>query len=83
MIRVLVTDTIVQQGIDLLSAAGYEVLQIPFSETEKMVEALPTVQAWVIRSGSQISAELLDKATNLKVIGRAGVGVDNVDLAAA
>lgn len=83
MIRVLVTDAIVQQGLDLLIGAGYDVLQIPFSDTEKLMAALPSVQAWVIRSGTKISAALLEQATDLKVIGRAGVGVDNVDLAAA
>ncbi len=81
--RVLVSDPIVKSGPDLLRAAGIEVLEIPFTDSTGLVKVLPTIAGWVIRSGSKVTAEHLAQAPNLKVVGRAGVGIDNVDLTAA
>ncbi|MCF7801445.1 MAG: phosphoglycerate dehydrogenase [Candidatus Marinimicrobia bacterium] len=81
--KILVTDPIVSQGITIFREAGFEVLEIPFKNTDAVLAALPGVDAWIIRSGSKVTAEHLKLAGRLKVIGRAGVGIDNVDLTAA
>ncbi len=50
---------------------------------EDLKKILPEFDAWVIRSGTTVTADLIQAATKMKIIGRAGVGVDNVDLEAA
>lgn len=79
--KVLITDSLDLVCHDLLAAAGIEAAtHLKASEDELRALA---ADGWIIRSGTTITAELLDAAHGLKVIGRAGVGVDNVDLGAA
>lgn len=81
--KVLITDAVDQICVDLLEQNGFEpAVQLKKSNAElKSVAA--SADGWIIRSGTTISAELIDAARKLKVIGRAGVGVDNIDLEAA
>ncbi len=81
--KVLITDPLAAAGPRLLEAAGLEVEQIPFSESDRWMKILPEVSAWIVRSGSRVTDEYMALAPRLKVIGRAGVGVDNIDVAAA
>lgn len=81
--RVLITDSLDPVCHDLLAAAGIEA-DTHLKKSDDELKALAAdADGWIIRSGTTITADLLDAATNLKVIGRAGVGVDNVDLDAA
>jgi D-3-phosphoglycerate dehydrogenase len=78
--RIIVADPISERGIDLLRATGWEVLR-PTKET--LDAELPTADALVVRSATRVTAAVLERAPKLRVVGRAGVGVDNVDLDAA
>ena len=82
--KVLVADPLGAAGADRLRAApGVEAV---FADTQSRVELLESVRgadALIVRSGTQADAELIAAGTSLRVIGRAGVGVDNIDLAAA
>ena len=81
--KILITDPLSPAGIQVLEDAGLEVIEILDQDAEKMEAALPEIEGWIIRSGTKIGAEALSKASSLKAIGRAGVGVDNIDIAAA
>jgi len=81
--RVLVTEKLAQPGLDLMSAAGHEVdVQLGLSP-EELVAAIVGANALVIRSATTVTAEVLAAGTDLVVVGRAGIGLDNVDVAAA
>jgi len=81
--KILITDPLSPAGIDVLKDAGLEVVEILDQDAQKMDEVLPEVEGWIIRSGTRIGVDELAKATSLKAIGRAGVGVDNIDIGAA
>ena len=83
MARVLVTEKIAQSGLDLLSRAGHEVDVAEGLSPEQLLETVVGAQALIIRSATQVTAEVLAAGTSLVVVGRAGVGLDNVDVAAA
>ena len=79
MPKVLVSDPIDQTGIDILSqVASVDVkTKLPL---EELIAIIPEYDALMIRSGTKVTKEVLEAGTNLKIIGRAGVGVDNVDV---
>jgi D-3-phosphoglycerate dehydrogenase / 2-oxoglutarate reductase len=83
MQRVLVTDPIDKVCPDMLRDADIEVRFPDADKPDAWKEELGDIDGWIIRSGTQITADLMDRAKQLKVIGRAGVGVDNVDLESA
>ncbi len=81
MARILVTEEIAEGGLDRLRAAGHEVdVQLDLSQ---LLHHVVGAHALIIRSATQVSAEVLEAATDLVVVGRAGIGLDNVDVAAA
>jgi D-3-phosphoglycerate dehydrogenase len=80
--RVLVKEKIADTGVDLLRQNFDVDLGLEMSD-EELREAIGTYDAILIRSATKMTPELIDLATNLKVIGRAGTGVDNVDIPAA
>ncbi len=82
MARILIADTLAQQGIDMLSAQHDVTVRTGLSEDE-LCEAVAEVDALVVRSQTQVTARVIDAATKLQLIGRAGVGVDNIDVEAA
>ena len=77
--RVLVREPIAEAGIELLR----EKFDVDVSTDGDLAECIGNYDAIIIRSGTQVTADLIARAERLKVIGRAGVGVDNVDVAAA
>jgi len=81
--RILVLEGITERGAEILRAEGWAVDMEKALPPAELVKLVPPYDAILVRSGSQMNAEVIDAAKNLKVIGRAGVGVDNVDLAAA
>ncbi len=80
--KVLVKEKIGDSGIALLREHFDVDLGIDWSE-EQLVERIGEYDGIVIRSATKLTAELIERATNLRAIGRAGVGVDNVDVLAA
>ena len=83
MSRILLADTLDPAGLTLFEEAGVEVHQLTAEERPRLPEILADFDALVVRSATQVTAELLRAGKRLKVVGRAGIGVDNVDVAAA
>jgi D-3-phosphoglycerate dehydrogenase len=82
--KVLVADPVSQSGVDELSAGGtLEVVVKTGLPEAEIIKIIPEFSALVVRSQTKVTAAVLEAATNLKVVGRAGVGVDNVDVDAA
>lgn len=83
MARVLVAEKIADSALDRLRDAGHDVdVQIGLSPDE-LLATIPGAHALIIRSATRATAEVIEAGTDLVVIGRAGVGLDNVDTAAA
>jgi D-3-phosphoglycerate dehydrogenase len=82
MSKVLVSDPIDQVGIDILSQVAQVDVKTGLSP-EELVQIIPEYDALMIRSGTRVTKEIIEAGTQLKIIGRAGVGVDNVDVNAA
>ncbi|MDA1102725.1 MAG: phosphoglycerate dehydrogenase [Gemmatimonadetes bacterium] len=81
---VLVTDKISESGLEPLHRdSRFEVLQIDDSSGEAFWEALPRAHGLIVRSATKVRSDVLARASQLRVVGRAGVGVDNIDLAEA
>jgi D-3-phosphoglycerate dehydrogenase / 2-oxoglutarate reductase len=80
--RILIAEEIADPGVALLRDR-FEVDIGTGWTPEELGERLPAYDGIVIRSGTRLTADLIARATNLRVIGRAGIGVDNVDVAAA
>jgi len=78
--KVIVTDKIAAKGVDLLKAAGYEVNEAWDIPKEDLPGIIGDYDAIVIRSATKVKGDLLEAAKNLKAVGRAGIGLDNVDL---
>ena len=78
MARILVTEEIAEGGLDRLRAAGHEVdVQLDLSQ---LLTAIRGAHALIIRSATQVTAEVLEAGSELVVVGRAGIGLDNVDV---
>ena len=84
MYKVLVSDLLSQQGLDVLTESDdFEVDVILNLSHEALLERIADYHALLIRSATKVTADVIDAAKQLKVIGRAGVGVDNIDVQAA
>jgi D-3-phosphoglycerate dehydrogenase len=83
MSRVLVTEEIADAGLDVLRDAGHEVDVRLGLSPEQLAEALVGAHALLVRSATTVDATALGAANDLVIIGRAGVGLDNVDVTAA
>lgn len=82
--KVLVADPVSQRGVEELSSGGaLEVVVKTGLPEAEILKIIPEFSALVVRSQTKVTAAVLEAATNLKVVGRAGVGVDNVDVDAA
>jgi len=82
--KVLVADPVSQRGVEELAAGGsLEVVVKTGLKEAELIALIPEFSALVVRSQTKVTAAVLAAATNLKVVGRAGVGVDNVDVDAA
>jgi D-3-phosphoglycerate dehydrogenase len=79
--KVIVADKISDRGIQLLRDQPN--WQIVLTNKDTLLAELPTADALIVRSATKVTADLLDKAPRLRAVGRAGVGVDNIDLEAA
>ncbi|SMF09522.1 D-3-phosphoglycerate dehydrogenase [Paenibacillus barengoltzii] len=84
MFKVLVSDPISDLGIQqLMDAADVEVDKKPGLSEDELVQIIPQYDGLLVRSQTKVTEKIMEAGTRLKVIGRAGVGVDNIDLEAA
>ncbi len=83
MYKILVSDPLEATGLTMLRESGHEVYELPGDEKARLPEIIGEYDALVVRSGTKVTADLLRAGSRLKVVGRAGIGVDNVDIAAA
>lgn len=82
--KILVSDSLAPQGLDVFKRAeGFDVDVRLGLKPDELQKICGDYDGWVIRSGTKITAQLLDAAKKLKVIGRAGVGYENIDVDAA
>jgi D-3-phosphoglycerate dehydrogenase / 2-oxoglutarate reductase len=81
--RILIADQLDPSGLQVLRESGAEVKVLAADERPRLAEILADYDALVVRSSTKVTAELLRAGKRLKVVGRAGVGVDNVDVPAA
>jgi D-3-phosphoglycerate dehydrogenase len=85
MLKVLVSDELSETAVQIFRDRGVEVDYLPKlgKDKEKLAEIIGQYDGLAIRSATKVTEKLLENATNLKVVGRAGIGVDNVDIPAA
>src|SRR5260221_7994131 len=80
LMKVIVADKISERGVELLKKAGFNTV---LTTKENIAAELADADALIVRSATRVTPDLLDKAPKLRAVGRAGVGVDNIDLAEA
>lgn len=83
MARVLVAEPLAARGLDAMRDAGLEVDVRLGLDHDELLDAVRGASALVIRSATQVTAEVLEAGSDLVVVGRAGIGLDNVDVAEA
>jgi D-3-phosphoglycerate dehydrogenase len=83
MARILVTEAIADSGLERLRRAGHQVDVREGLSPSDLLQAIRGAHALIIRSATQVTAEVLAAGSELIVVGRAGIGLDNVDVAAA
>jgi D-3-phosphoglycerate dehydrogenase len=81
-VRVVVADTVAAEGVAYLRAHGCDVEDLGGAPRDALERALGTCEALVTRSATAVTAALLARAPGLRIVGRAGVGVDNIDVEA-
>ena len=81
--KVIVSDPISDEGLKIFRKNGIEVIDAVKSKIDENYEHVSSANGWIIRSGTTLDAKIIAKANNLSVIGRAGVGIDNIDVSAA
>jgi len=81
--KILVCDPVGQDGLDFLTSKGHEVVVLPDITAEKLLETVGDVHGLIVRGRTKVTKEVIAAAGQLKVIGRSGTGVDNIDLPAA
>ena len=80
--RVLIADSMSSQALSVFDDRGVEALQSGKLSAEELMDPIGDFDGLAIRSTTSLTAELLDRARHPKVVGRAGIGVDNVDIPA-
>jgi D-3-phosphoglycerate dehydrogenase len=81
--KILVSDPIASQGVEILKKAGFEVTEQSGLSPEELAKIIPDYEGIIVRSATKVTKQVIDAASKLKVIGRAGIGLDNIDQEAA
>ncbi|MEO0122899.1 MAG: hydroxyacid dehydrogenase [candidate division WOR-3 bacterium] len=81
--KVLISDPIAKEGIEILKKSGFEVVEKTGMTPDELIKTIPDFDAIIVRSATKVTKEVIEAGKKLKVIGRAGVGLDNVDAEAA
>ena len=79
-IKILITDPLSDQGLELLRNENFDVVYKPNPSLDELSILVSDIDGWLIRSGTKVTKELLENANNLQIIGRAGVGTDNINI---
>ncbi|HVF56961.1 MAG TPA: phosphoglycerate dehydrogenase [Pyrinomonadaceae bacterium] len=82
-IKIFVSDDVSESGLEPLRAAGFEVEKRAGLKGDDLLEAVRECDGLVVRSETKVTPQLMEAAGNLRAVGRAGVGVDNIDVASA
>jgi len=83
MKKILISDSVDEKCTEILESAGFDVNYKTDFSKEELLAVIPDYNALIVRSSTQVDAELIDGMTQMEVIGRAGAGVDNIDLKSA
>jgi D-3-phosphoglycerate dehydrogenase len=78
--KILVSDPISEVALDILDHSGIEYEYKPEIGAQELLRIIPDFDVLIVRSRTKVTKELIEKATSLSVIGRAGVGLDNIDV---
>ena len=78
--KILISDSLSTQAVQTFEDLGCEVTVSGKLTPEELAHTIPDYDGLAVRSATKVTAELLEKASNLKVVGRAGIGVDNIDV---
>ncbi|MCX5726974.1 MAG: phosphoglycerate dehydrogenase [Candidatus Saganbacteria bacterium] len=81
--KILAMDKTAEEGLKLLREAGFEVDSRSGLSEDELVKMIPAFDAVIVRSETKITPKIIEAGKNLKIVGRAGVGVDNIDLPSA
>src|SRR5690242_20291385 len=82
MAKILVADPLAEDGLERLRRAGEVTIVSRLAEAE-LIQRIPDYDALVVRSETRVTAPIIEAGSRLRVVGRAGVGVDNIDVPAA
>lgn len=83
MVKVLVAAPIHEKALEKLRSAGFEIVYEEYPSENRLIELIKDVEAVIVRSKPRVTRRVIEAAEKLKVIARAGVGLDNIDLDAA
>ncbi len=81
--KVLITDKIHEAGEKYLIEKGFEITEIENPKEDELIKIIPEFDVLIVRSATKVTRNVIENAKKLKIIGRAGVGLDNIDLEAA
>ena len=81
--KILVSDDVSESGLEPLRAAGFTVEKRTGLKPDELCEVVRDYEGLIVRSETKVTAQVMDAAERLRAIGRAGVGVDNIDVPAA
>lgn len=82
-IKVLITDPFENEGKEILEKEGFEITETGKISPEKLMEIIGDYDVLIVRSQTKVTKEIIEKGKRLKIIGRAGVGLDNIDIETA
>ncbi len=77
--KVLISDPIAKEGIEILKNAGIEAVEKTGLSPEELAKIIPDFDGIIVRSATKVTKEVIEAGKELKVIGRAGIGLDNID----
>lgn len=83
MAKILASDSIEPICGKVFADRGHELVEMPGISKEQLLKVVGEFDGLVVRSGTKVTKDVLDAGTKLKIIGRAGTGVDNIDVPAA
>lgn len=83
MKKILISDSVNQKSIEILQSAGYSVTYKTDYSRDELLKVIPDFNALIVRSATKVDAELISNMKSMEIIGRAGAGVDNIDIGAA
>jgi len=83
MKKILISDSVDEKCTEILKTAGFDVNYKTDFSKEELLSVIPDYNALIVRSSTQVDAELIEKMEKMEVIGRAGAGVDNIDVKTA